>query len=83
MNEKYKLKKLKLEDLKIGMRVGMKQLLNIYNTFMYLSNCQFDDEYLDTFGTLEYFGDKSIDEVGLKQGEVMTIFVPISEGMDD
>lgn len=75
---------LKLEDLKVGMRVYGSQLFGIYNTFIYLSDYHYDDEVHDLVGTIAYFGDLSIQEAGFKIGEVFPIFTTQeNEGLED
>lgn len=46
-------KKLKLEDLKIGMRVKTSQISNIYNTYIILSQTKLNDDGT-TSGTIEF-----------------------------
>lgn len=72
-------RKLKLEDLKVGMQVHAKQLSDIYHTYIYLINHKYDDSNLDVIGEIAYFGDKSIQDVGLNPSEVCTIFHPCEE----
>lgn len=54
-------KKLKLEDLKIGMRVKTSQLDEILNLYMILTDSELTESN-DVQGTLVYFGDGNSEE---------------------
>lgn len=76
--------KLKLEDLKVGMKVYVRQLSDIHDTFIYLSDFKYEPEVFDTVGIVAYFGNLSIKEAGLDQKSVCSIYNPLEEeGLDD
>jgi len=71
--------KLKLEDLKVGMRVYVRQLSDIHDIFIYLSDFKYEPEVFDTVGIVAYFGNLSIQETGLDQRNVCSIYNPLEE----
>lgn len=76
--------KLKLEDLKIGMKVYVRQLSDIHDTFIYLSDFEYDLKVFDTVGIVAYFGNLSKKEAGLDQKRVCSVYNPLEEeGLDD
>lgn len=87
MKKEYELKPLTLSDLRIGMRVYVRQLYGIYKTFIYLKDTEYDKSMYDTVGTIAYFGDKSVTEAGLKHEDVLVVYFPYeddySEELDD
>ena len=56
------------------MKVGMRQLSDIYDTYIYLSSTYFDESLLDTFGIVEYVGTLSVEEAGLELGTVCSVY---------
>ena len=55
------IKKLKLEDLKIGMRVNAIQLDNIYDTYIILNDISFNKNK-HTIGTIAFIGETVTDD---------------------
>lgn len=78
-----KKEKLRLEDLKVGMRVYVKQLSDIYNVFIYLSDFKYDEDAYDTVGTISYFGSLSVEEAGFRHEDVCVVYnILENEGLD-
>ena len=75
--------KLRLEDLKVGMRVYGKQLSNIYGIYIYLSDFEYDEDVYDIVGTIAYFGELSVEKAGLRHEDVYVIRnILEGEGLD-
>lgn len=66
--------KLRLEDLKVGMKVKVSDLLGVYNTYLLVSGLSGINS--DEIGELVYFGkdlDYEVDDL-MKNGAIMMYF---------
>ena len=78
-----KKEKLRLEDLKVGMRVYVKQLSDIYNVFIYLSDFKYDEDAYDTVGVVSYIGNLSVEKAGFRHEDVCVVYnILENEGLD-
>ena len=55
-------KKLKINDLKIGMHVDSEQLSNIFNYYIILSGSSVSDDGTKIIGDIEWFGEEMTTE---------------------
>ena len=67
--------KLSLSDIKVGMQVGFRQLDNIYDTNIVMTDIAYDGR--ETYGTIEYIGKdlpSNIIDIGVRAHSMGTVY---------